>query len=95
MTPKMRGALEALRKMQHHADAEADKLVRRIETQTMPALEQGFKSAHTNVDAMHGVVQDIEAFAEELKSSNGGDPLDDSGKSAVVTPLRSSEVASR
>jgi hypothetical protein len=51
MTPKMRGALEALKKMQHHADYEAEKLTKRIEGETMPALVDGFKVAHSNVDA--------------------------------------------
>jgi hypothetical protein len=96
MTPKMRGALEALKKMQHHADEQAVKLTRRIETETMPALNEGFKTAHANVDAMHGVVGDINAFAEELKNNNGGDPLEGSEEqSNVVSHPRSSEVASR
>jgi hypothetical protein len=88
MTPKMRGALEALKKMKHHADEQADKLTRRIEDETVPALTDGFRAAHANVDAMHGVVDELNEFAAELKNSNGGDPLDNSAP-------RSSEVAQR
>lgn len=97
MTPKMRGALEALKKMKHHADEQAIKLTNRIEGETMPALLEGFKTAHANVDAMHGVVDDINEFAEELKNSNGGDPLDDSEQlsGADGSNPRSSEVASK
>jgi hypothetical protein len=42
------------------------------------------------------VVSDINAFAEELKNNNGGDPLEGSEEqSNVVSHPRSSEVASR
>jgi hypothetical protein len=95
MTPKMRGALEALKKMKHHADFEAEKLAKRIEGETMPALVDGFKVAHANVDAMHSVVDEIKEFADELKNSNGGDPLDDSEKQSDGGAPRSSEVASK
>ncbi len=88
MTPKMRGALDALKKMQHHADEQADKLTKRIHGETLPALDEGFKVANANVDAMHDVVDDIHDFANELKTSNGGDPLE-------VSEPRSSEVASK
>lgn len=94
MTPKMRGALEALKKMKHHADFEADKLTKRIEGETMPALAEGFKTAHVNVDSMHSIVDDINDFAKELQNSNGGDPLDGFEQPSSAPP-RSSEVANK
>jgi hypothetical protein len=92
-SPKMRGALEALKKMHHHAEEEAVKLTRRIEGETMPALVEGFKTAHANVDGMHGIVDEIKEFADELKKTNGGDPLEDSEKSYTEVAPRSSDVA--
>ncbi len=98
MTPKMAGALEALKKLQSAGDDVADKISKRITEVTMPALLNAEKSAHGTIDKMHSVVDDIEEFAGALKSSNGGDPLDGSAKSLdtiVQLPPRSSEVAGR
>jgi hypothetical protein len=91
----MRGALESLKKMRHHADEQAKKLSQRIEGETMPALNEGFKTAHASVDAMHGVVDEINEFANELKNTNGGDPLDGSETQSEMHAPRSSEVASK
>lgn len=93
MTAKMRGALESLRKLQHHADYEADKLVKRIEGEARPKLDAGFRAAHASVDSMHSAVDDIVNFAEELKNSNGGE-LGNSDGDSQQSP-RSSEVASK
>jgi hypothetical protein len=96
MTPNMRGALESLKKMRHHADEQAKKLTQRIEGETMPALNDGFKVANASVDAMHGVVDEIKDFADELKKSNGGDPLDSGSETQSEEHApRSSEVAGR
>lgn len=96
MTPKLSGALESLKKLQSFSDDEADKLTRRINDKTMPALVDAFKNAHATVDSTHSVVDEIDKFATDLKTTNGGDPLDYSEKQSeeVVQP-RSSEVASR
>lgn len=97
MTPKLSGALESLKKLRSYADDEADKLTRRINGETMPALVDAFKGAHATVDNTHSVVDEIDAFADELKKTNGGDPLDDSEKPLddVAAHPRSSVVASR
>lgn len=92
MTPKMRGALESLKKMQHHADAQADKLTKRIENEVMPKLNKGFAKAHGRIDDLGEVVDGMEKFAEDLIGDNGA-PLDDSEKSSDAP--RSSEVAQR
>lgn len=91
MTPKMRGALESLKKMQHHADEQATRLTARIENEVMPKLNEGFKRAHGKIEEMNEVVDGMEKFADDLLSHNGGDPLDGSESSSP----RSSEVASR
>lgn len=93
MTPKMRGALESLKKMHHHADEQADKLTARIENEVLPKMSEGFKRAHGKIDDLASVVDDMDKFADELLKTNGGDPLDDSEQSSK--PPRSSEVASR
>jgi hypothetical protein len=97
MTPKMAGALEALKKLRSAADDEADRLTKRIANETMPALMKAVDGAHGSVDKLHNVVDDIEEFTHELTKTNGGDPLDDSAEQSNVTelPPRSSEVASR
>jgi hypothetical protein len=92
MTPKMRGALESLRKLQHHADVQAEKLTDRIETEAMPRLNEGFKRAHARVDELGGIVDGIENFVEEL--GNGG-PLGGSDEQSTRLPPRSSEVSRR
>lgn len=96
MTPKLSGALESLKKLRSYADDEADKLTRRINDATMPALVDAFKTAHATVDSTHSIVDEIDGFTDELKKTNGGDPLAYSEKPSdeVVSP-RSSEVASR
>lgn len=97
MTPKLSGALESLKKLRSYADDEADKLTRRINDKTMPALTDAFKTAHATVDSTHSIVDDIEGFTDELKKTNGGDPLDysDSHSDDNAAHPRSSEVASR
>jgi hypothetical protein len=95
MTSKLRGALDSLKKFQHDAEYEAERLVNRIETEGRPLLDQGVRAAHGSLDAMHGAVTDIIDFAEELRTSNGGE-LGNSGEgSETQSPPRSSEVASR
>lgn len=96
MTPKMRGALESLKKMHHEADYEADKLVKRIEGEALPKLREGFKAAHGHVDQMGQSVDDILDFAEELKNSNGGELGNSESGYEEQSPLpRSSEVAGK
>ena len=100
MTPKLSGALESLRQLKSYAEDEAVKLTKRIEQEAKPALIDGFKVAHGAVDGMHRVVDDIVDFANELKTTNGGDPLDSStvqsGSGATPdTGPRSSEVAQK
>jgi hypothetical protein len=92
MTPKMRGALDSLKQLKSYADDEADKLVRRIHDQSMPALNAAFKTAHGTVDGMHSIVDEIDGFAKELMNHNGGDPLPDS---STASDPRSSEVAKK
>lgn len=94
MTSKLRGALDSLRRFQHDAEYEAERLVKRVETEGRPLLDQGVKAAHASLDGIHGAVNDIIDFAEELRSSNGGE-LGNSGGDSSQSPPRSSEVAGR
>lgn len=90
MTPKMQGALDALRQMQHHADTQAEKLTHRIMNETMGKLSEGFKKAHGNVDKMETLADDIDKFADQL---GNGAPLDSS--EPLSDGPRSSEVAQK
>lgn len=94
MTSKMRGALDALKRFQHDADYEADKLVKRIETEGRPKLKQGMAVAHDSLDKAHGTIDDIIDFADELAKSNGGE-LGNSESGSGDAPPRSSEVGQR
>ena len=95
MSSKLRGALDSLKKFKHDAEYEADRLVKRVETEGRPLLDQGVKAAHGSLDALHGAVNDIIDFAEELRTSNGGElGNSDSGSEQSSSP-RSSEVAGK
>jgi hypothetical protein len=93
MTPKMAGALAVLKKLRSDADDVADRITRRVVEETSPALLAAEKGAHGSIDKMHTVIDDIDAFTEALKSSNGGDPLDLQDGQSDVGELRSSDVA--
>lgn len=96
MTPKLSGALEALKKLKSFAEDEGDKLARRC-VDAEPQLVKAFEGAHASVDKLVTGVQDIVDFTDALNKTNGGDPLDESEKSSTVVamPPRSSEVAQR
>ena len=94
MTSKLRGALDAFKKFEHDAGYEAEKLVKRIETEGRPKLAQGMQVAHKSLDNIHGAVDDIINFAEELAKSNGGE-LGNSDGDSQQSPPRSSEVGQR
>ena len=95
MTPKLRGVTEAMRKLKSFAEDEGNKLAAKVE-QIGPDLQVAFKSSHDVVDGLRRDVQEMVEFVEDVKRSNGGDPLDASDEqSNVVAHPRSSEVAQR
>lgn len=98
MTPKLAGALEALKQLKSKAEDVADGVTKRINTVSMPALLAAEKGAHGAIDTVHTVVDEIDEFTDALKGSNGGDPLDKSetqsgGGTTATDQLRSSDVA--
>ena len=99
MTPKLGGALEALKKLKSFAEDEGEKLTKRIHDEVEPMLVDAFKGAHTTVDALKTGVDDIVNFCEDLKKvgPNGGDPLTKSDEQSgqPEMPPRSSEVATK
>ncbi len=99
MTPKLAGALAALKQLKSTAEDVADKITKRVNEESMPALLAAEKGAHGSIDAVHTIVDDIDEFTEALKGSNGGGPLDESetqsSSGADTTELRSSDVALR
>ncbi len=96
MTPKLSGALEALKKLKSFAEDKGTELTKRCEA-IEPELIKAFEGAHASVDKVQTGVQDIADFTEALKRTNSGDPLDGSDPQSNVSklPPRSSEVAQR
>ena len=94
MTPKLAGALAAIKQLRSVGDDVADRITKRIAEETMPALLKASDSAHKSIDSMNTVVDDIEEFTDALTKTNGGDPLDDSATQSESAP-RSSDVALR
>jgi hypothetical protein len=96
MTPKMAGALMALKKLKSAAEDEADKITKRVNNEAMPALLEATKGAHGSIDGLKTIVDEVVEFTEALKKTNGADPLDGSEtQSGDTASLRSSDVALR
>lgn len=97
MTPKLAGALDALKQLQSAAEDTADKITKRINTESLPALKRAEAGAHKSIDGVHNVVDDIDEFVNALAGHNGGDPLDSSEPQSQTTDAapRSSEVAQK
>lgn len=97
MTPKLAGALAALKQLKSKAEDVADTITKRVTEESMPALLAAEKGAHGSIDAVHSVVDEIDEFTDALKGSNGGGPLDaqdkPSGSGTSTDQLRSSDVA--
>ena len=96
MTQNLRGTLESMKKLKSFVDDESKKLDAAI-ADAHAEVPVAFKAAHTAVSGIRGTVGEITEYLDELKKSNGGDPLDDSEQQSNVSklPPRSSEVAGR
>jgi len=91
MTPKIRGVRPMLDKLKEAMAADVDKLaVRIVETDTMRT--ETFKASHAALDDTQSGLKEVRDYLEDLKKSNGGDPLDSEEQSGVTAP-RSSDVA--
>jgi hypothetical protein len=87
MTPRFRSITEALKKLQHNLDSDAQKLMQRIETADS-RRETVFARSHATVAAAHTQLDDVDNFINELERSNQG-PLEQDSAPAP----RSSEVS--
>ena len=96
MTSNLRGTLESLKKLKSFVDDESKKLDTVI-ADAHTEVPVAFAAAHATVKGIRGTVGEITEYLDELKKSNGGDPLDDSDQGSNVSklPPRSSEVAQR
>lgn len=92
MTPKFRGVSEALAKLRHSLDHDADKLVKRIEDADA-RRDAVFAKSHKTLDTAHQGLDDINKFIDDLERSNQGPPLDDSASGS--SGPRSTEVAEK
>lgn len=82
MTPKFRGVTDALKKLQHNLDADASKLLERIESADA-RRDTVFKKSQDTVAAAHGTLDGIDSFIDELERTNAG-PLEDAPRSSEV-----------
>lgn len=82
MTPKLRGALQALEMLKHDAESDADEIVARIgDLQTRRKAAKA--KTHGALDQTANSLGDIEEFVGALEGSNGGPPLEGSSESSV------------
>jgi len=83
MTPKFRGVGEALKKFQHNLDADASKLMERIEGADH-RREAVFTKSHAALADANASLDEVDTFLSDLEKTNAGPPLDDSPRSSEV-----------
>ncbi len=81
MSIKLRGVTSALAKLHHDLDAQAEKLVDRIET-TQARGSAVFAEAHKRLDGAAQDLTDVDKLLSDLEASNGGPTLDGSSESS-------------
>jgi hypothetical protein len=86
MTPRFRGVTQALSKLQHDLDYDADKLMRRI-ADADTRRERAFAKSHGAVDAASNTLAEIEEFVSDLERTNAG-PLEDAPRSSDIMSER-------
>ena len=92
MTPKLQGALQALKMLQHDVEADADEVIRKAAD-----LQERRRAAktrtHAAMDSAGSSLGEIEEFVSALEGDNGAP--NSSGGSASPSAPRSSDVAQR
>jgi len=90
MTPKLQGALQALKVLQHDVETDAEEVITKVTA--LQARRQAAKTkTHTALDSAGSSLGDIEQFVEGLEGTNGA-PNSSGGSDATSAP-RSSDVA--
>lgn len=70
MTPKLQGALQALKMLQHDVETDAEEIVARVND--LQTRRQSAKAkTHGTLDKAHAGIGDIEEFVSALEGSNG------------------------
>jgi hypothetical protein len=85
MTPKLQGALQALKVLQHDVEADADELIAKA-AQLQDRRQAAKTKTHGALDKAGNGIGDIENFVSALEGSNGA-PADPTA-AAPVTPVK-------
>ena len=82
MTPKLQGALQALKVLQHDVEADADELIAKA-AQLQERRQAAKTKSHGALDKAGNGLGDIEDFVTALEGSNGAPTA-----AAPVTPVK-------
>lgn len=86
MTPKLQGALQALKLLQHDVEADADEIV--AKAADLQARRQAAKTkTHSALDMAGNSLGDIESFVGALEGSNGAPAVPTKGAPPVPPPV--------
>lgn len=81
MSLKLRGVTDALAKLHHDLDLQAEKLTGRIST-TQDRGNAVFAQAHKRLDGAASDLDQVDKLLSDLENTNGGPTLDDSSESS-------------
>jgi len=82
MTPKLQGALQALKVLQHDVEADADELITKA-AQLQERRQAAKTKSHSALDKAGNGLGDIEDFVSALEGSNGAPTA-----AAPLTPVK-------